>query len=91
MLLSMECVCRKLDSAILVMKSAEDRQQPLRSVLFLVWAALGVAPLPTAALGVAATITGDSCGVVLELSNRFIGALAGARFFFGFPSPAFGH
>jgi hypothetical protein len=27
MLLSMGCVCRKLDSAILVMKSAEDRQQ----------------------------------------------------------------
>jgi hypothetical protein len=25
-LLSMGCVCRKLDSAILVMKSAEDRQ-----------------------------------------------------------------
>src|SRR5262249_28914463 len=27
---------------------------------------------------------GSSCGVVLELSNRFFGALAGARFFFGF-------
>src|SRR6478736_697743 len=25
-----------------------------------------------------------SCGVVLKLSNRFFGALAGARFFFGF-------
>ena len=28
--------------------------------------------------------SGRSCGVVLELSNRFFGALAGARFFFGF-------
>src|SRR5262252_7660668 len=27
---------------------------------------------------------GSSCGVVLKLSNRFFGALAGARFFFGF-------
>src|SRR6266550_7834389 len=27
---------------------------------------------------------GSSCGVVLELSNRFFGALAGARLFFGF-------
>src|SRR5215472_6567171 len=27
---------------------------------------------------------GISCGVVLKLSNRFFGALAGARFFFGF-------
>ena len=27
---------------------------------------------------------GGSCGVVLKLSNRFFGALAGARFFFGF-------
>jgi hypothetical protein len=27
---------------------------------------------------------GSSCGAVLELSNRFFGALAGARFFFGF-------
>jgi hypothetical protein len=27
---------------------------------------------------------GSSCGVVLELSNRFFGAFAGARFFFGF-------
>jgi hypothetical protein len=27
---------------------------------------------------------GRSCGVVLKLSNRFFGALAGARFFFGF-------
>ncbi len=26
---------------------------------------------------------GSSCGVVLELSNRFFGALAGERFFFG--------
>jgi hypothetical protein len=26
----------------------------------------------------------SSCGVVLKLSNRFLGALAGARFFFGF-------
>jgi hypothetical protein len=25
-----------------------------------------------------------TCGVVLKLSNRFFGALAGARFFFGF-------
>ena len=25
-----------------------------------------------------------SCGVVLKLSNRFFGALAGVRFFFGF-------
>jgi hypothetical protein len=25
-----------------------------------------------------------SCGVVLKLFNRFFGALAGARFFFGF-------
>jgi hypothetical protein len=28
--------------------------------------------------------TGGSCGVMLKLSNRFFGALAGARFFFGF-------
>jgi len=27
---------------------------------------------------------GSSCDVALELSNRFFGALAGARFFFGF-------
>ena len=27
---------------------------------------------------------GRSCGVVLKLSKRFFGALAGARFFFGF-------
>jgi hypothetical protein len=27
---------------------------------------------------------GSSCGLVLEFSNRFFGALAGARFFFGF-------
>ena len=27
---------------------------------------------------------GSSCGVVLKLSNRFFGALAGPRFFFGF-------
>ena len=27
---------------------------------------------------------GSSCGVVLKLSNRFFGALAGVRFFFGF-------
>jgi hypothetical protein len=27
---------------------------------------------------------GSSCGVALKLSNRFFGALAGARFFFGF-------
>ena len=27
---------------------------------------------------------GGSCGVMLKLSNRFFGALAGARFFFGF-------
>jgi len=27
---------------------------------------------------------GSSCGVVFKLSNRFFGALAGARFFFGF-------
>jgi hypothetical protein len=27
---------------------------------------------------------GSSCGLVLKLSNRFFGALAGARFFFGF-------
>ena len=27
---------------------------------------------------------GCSCGVVLKLSNRFFGALAGASFFFGF-------
>ena len=27
---------------------------------------------------------GSSCGVVLKLSNRFFGALAGACFFFGF-------
>ncbi len=27
---------------------------------------------------------GSSCGVGLKLSNRFFGALAGARFFFGF-------
>jgi hypothetical protein len=27
---------------------------------------------------------GSSCGVVLKLSNRFFGALAGSRFFFGF-------
>jgi hypothetical protein len=27
---------------------------------------------------------GGSCGVVLKLSNRLFGALAGARFFFGF-------
>jgi hypothetical protein len=27
---------------------------------------------------------GGSCGVVLKLPNRFFGALAGARFFFGF-------
>jgi len=34
---------------------------------------------------------GSSCGVVLKLSNRFFGALTGARFFFRFPSAAFGH
>ena len=27
---------------------------------------------------------GSSCGVAFKLSNRFFGALAGARFFFGF-------
>src|ERR671936_2786367 len=27
---------------------------------------------------------GSSCGVMFKLSNRFFGALAGARFFFGF-------
>jgi hypothetical protein len=27
---------------------------------------------------------GSSCGVVSNLSNRFFGALAGSRFFFGF-------
>ena len=27
---------------------------------------------------------GSSCGVVFKLSNRFFGALAGVRFFFGF-------
>ena len=27
---------------------------------------------------------GGTCGVVFKLSNRFFGALAGARFFFGF-------
>ena len=27
---------------------------------------------------------GGSCGVALKLSNRFFGAVAGARFFFGF-------
>ena len=27
---------------------------------------------------------GNSCGVASKLSNRFLGALAGARFFFGF-------
>jgi hypothetical protein len=26
----------------------------------------------------------SACGVVLKLSNRFFGVLAGARFFFGF-------
>jgi hypothetical protein len=26
----------------------------------------------------------DTCGVAFKLSNRFFGALAGARFFFGF-------
>ena len=31
-----------------------------------------------------AVVNGGSCGVVLKLSNRFFGALAGARFFFGF-------
>ena len=30
------------------------------------------------------TDNGGSCGAVLELSNRCFGALAGARFFFGF-------
>src|SRR5262249_1982281 len=33
---------------------------------------------------------GSSCGVVLKLSNRFFGALAGARFFFGFRPRLFG-
>ncbi len=31
-----------------------------------------------------AVANGGSCGVVLKLSNRFFGALAGVRFFFGF-------
>src|SRR5262249_58070205 len=33
---------------------------------------------------------GSSCGVAFKLSNRFFCALAGARFFFGFPPPLFG-